>query len=303
MNEITRRDFLQGSLATAAALGLAPQGQAENEEPSNPDPSREIIDVHVSLGRWPFRRVSGDEPAELLAQLRRSGVSQAWAGSFEGLMHKDVAAVNARLAEICRQHGAGLLIPFGTVNPLLPDWEDDLRRCHEVHRMPGVRLHPNYHGYTPSDPAFSRLLELAAARGLIVQLVAWMEDERHHYRLMPVPTVDLTPLAGKAQAFPELRIVVTNGFRTAGERFLRDLLPLDNVYFDIAKLDVINGLGELLQRAPAERILFGSHAPLFYFESSLLKLSESLVTEEQARAICADNARRLLARGDEDSTR
>ncbi len=130
-----------------------------------------IIDTNVNLSRMAPRRVPDDETAHLVATLSSHGVVEAWAGSFDGLLHKDLAGVNARLAQECRAQ------------------QSRVRSCRSAQstrhsrigrktsgvvprstEMPGIRLHPNYHGYKLDHPAFAQLLAMAAKRGLVVGL-------------------------------------------------------------------------------------------------------------------------------------
>ena len=250
-----------------------------------------IVDTHAYLSRWPFRRLAGDEPVEFAAKMRQHGVTQAWVGSFNGLLHRDLGAVNARLAADCTAHGAGLLVAFGSVNPTLPDWREDVRRCREQHRMPGIRLHPNYHGYTLADPRFREVLELAARSGLIVQLVVTMEDERTQHPLMQVPSVDLNPLAEILSGLTGLRLIVLNQRHDAPAK---DIAAAGQVYFDFAMVERLRGVSTLSRQVSPQRVVFGSHFPLFNLESALLKMRESELTGGESQAVRQGNAQRLL---------
>jgi predicted TIM-barrel fold metal-dependent hydrolase len=254
-----------------------------------------MIDVNVSLSRWPFRRLPLDDPAALVAALRRLGVTQAWAGSFDGLLHRDVAGVNRRLADDCRTYGDGLLVPFGTVNPTLPDWRDDVRRCHEAHRMPGIRLHPNYHGYGLDDPRLAALLDEAARRSMLVQVVAAMEDERTQHPLVRVPTIDLAPLAALVARHPTLRVILLNAsLRPAGDP-LKRLVETGQIWIDTAMLEGVSMIERVVASVGSGRLLAGSHAPFYCPDAAPLKLREAALKEADHRAIAEGNARSLIS--------
>src|SRR5262249_12500116 len=95
-----RRDFLKLAV-TASGMAVLPKLYSAPKIGK----SGGLIDVNVYLSHWPLRRVPGDETQVLVKMLREKDVMQAWIGSFDGLLQKDIAAVNTRLANECRQHG------------------------------------------------------------------------------------------------------------------------------------------------------------------------------------------------------
>jgi uncharacterized protein len=158
-------------------------------------------------------------------------------------------------------------------------------------------VHPNYHNYTLRDPDFARLLRSAADRGLILQVAAWMEDERTQNPLMQVRIVDLSPLPPLLERIPAARLMILNSgiSATPMESTLARFRKFDRVAFDFAMLEGMAHLPVLINAVGVERVAFGSYSPMFYFESAALKMSEAALSPEQIEAVLAGNARRLLA--------
>jgi predicted TIM-barrel fold metal-dependent hydrolase len=269
--DMNRRNFLVRSSAMLAASSLHAAEDAR------------LTDCHVYLGRHPFRQLENEQA------FLKQPVTEAWAGAFEGLLCRDVAAVNHQLAQHCKTNAA--LRPCGTINLALPDWQDDVKRCAEVHGMRVVRLHPNYHGYDLKSSALRDLLALAAKHRLLVQIVVQMEDERTQHPQVRVAPTDLQPLPAIMREIKESRVMILNA---NAAMVLRHLQDCPNVWLDFAMIEGVGGVENLLKTWSLERLVFGSFAPVFYWDAARLKMQESALDEAQTGAIQWRNASALL---------
>lgn len=265
-----------------------------------------IIDTNINLFDWPFRRLKYSETDSLVAKLHKHGVRQAWAGSFESLFHKDIQGVNARLAEACKTQGENFLLPFGTVNLAWPDWEEDLRVCDEVHHMRGIRIYPSYQTFNLDHPDFPRLVHLAARRRMILQIVGDMDDSRNHHPIVLARGVNMEPLVEIAKKEPNARMQLVYWNHRVNNKLLERMIRETNICFDTSRIETSGGIGRMIDGnpwsgaalpVPVERLLFGSHAPYFPIEANLLKLFESPLEVDQARAIMERNAQTLTKNG------
>ncbi len=160
-------------------------------------------------------------------------------------------------------------------------------------------------GNTP-ETRLGKLIEFADRMGIarlcVFMGMEWSYDpspekmRQDNDEVLRVEQVDTAPLVGLVKQTPGLRLILLNALGKLHGKPLNDLIAAGEVYVEISMLEGVGGVGNLLAEVPENRMLFGSHAPLFYFESALLKLKESPLTQEQMRAMRWGNAQRLLAK-------
>jgi len=305
MKPLDRRNFLKSSLLGAAVVSISGrqlESQTSVASASTASDVPGIIDTNINLFESPFRALKYRETRALVAKLKKHRIIEAWAGSFEALLAKDMNGVNTRLADECREHGPNFLIPFGSVNLAWPDWEEDVRRCHEVHKMPGIRI---YRGDQPFDldhPALDALVRMTAERGLVLQVVFGMEDPRVHHPILNVGSVTSAPLLKALKNMPNAKVQLLHFSGSIRGEDLAQFMTQTSALMDISRLEGNGAVGRIIGahpgghplRVPVERIVFGSHAPYFPVETAILKLIESPLDAPQLHAIMRGNARRLL---------
>ena len=306
---LSRRTWVKSTLYPAAAAILGGQRGTSSSlllasEPVTADSPAlpEIIDTNVHLSRWAFRPLKYADTERLVEKLKRHRIAQAWAGNFDAVFTRQFDEVNRRTAEDCKRAGRGILVPVGTVNPAGPDWVEDLRRCDKDHEIRVIRLYPSYHGYSLSAEAFQDLLREATGRGMLVQIVIRMEDDRIHHPTLRIPPVDVSPLPDIVSQIPNVRVQLLNCGPVMRGRAFRELVKQPEVTYDIAAVEGQGQLRTLLDgqtddemQLPVERLMFGSHAPYFPVESALLKLFESRLTLQESVAIMNRNASATLS--------
>jgi hypothetical protein len=233
-----------------------------------------IIDCYTLLG--PAPRAEVDLSVEALAgEMQARQVTRALVTHTAAIFY-DQRLGNQQAAEVCAKHAP--LTPTAVINPL------DYPGCmEEIERGGGhglFRLCPREHGY-PFSASVGPLREcLAALRGaklILVDLVGLPAPvlSPDAAELLPVPTAFSTDAAG-------LGTLIHAGKQSP------------NVWAETSHLDAGGALEAAAQHLGAERVIFGSTAPLLSMGSAVMSVQYAELSEADRTAIFEGNVQRLL---------
>jgi len=238
-----------------------------------------ITDTGVFCGCWPFRANSRRNVVEVKEVLQANGVTQAWMTAVEAILCPEPMEANEPMFEAVR--GDEFFVPVGTINVQMATFLSDAEACLNKGGARALKLFPNYHQYELEDQRVSELAALAAEAKVPVCIQVNMLDQRAQHKLLIVEPVPPRAIVALAEANPDTRFLVCcgpkNGLGAYAEapQTLRD---------DVAALS-------------PDRIVFGSHTPIFYTAAAVAKPdpADSAVSPAVIEAVGWQNAERLLS--------
>ncbi|MFE4534697.1 amidohydrolase family protein [Streptomyces scopuliridis] len=192
--------------------------------------------------------------------------------------HIETDADNDAVLKACSESG-GRLVPFFFANP---------RRSADVYReraaeFRGVEISPAVHGVPLDDPRTARLAEVARDAGHSVYTVC-----------LDRPGSRVADLVALASAHPEVTFVLGHAGIGSLDLYAVELIGRqENVL-----LETSGGYTcvtrAAVERLGADRVLFGSEAPLQHPEVELAKLRYAGIGDDDRQRIAWRNACRLL---------
>jgi len=257
------------------------------------EPPKNIIDATAWVGTYPFRGIPNSSLDDLDAKAAALGVSRIVVSPFDSLFWEN--NLDGFDAWRDRLDGKKHLEHWPVVNPAMASQIRRLERLAGRENLRGVRLLPNYHGYSLSDPCIEPLMHVAETCGLVVQLFQRIADERWHW-MLHTPAVAWDQIAAFLTEYPSHRILLSGvqTFSAAAEPIRR----MPHLYVDISRMrGPVFAVEKLLAALPADRIIFGSLWPLQIIEATLWQIQTARVPEKAKRAILHRNFDCLLTGG------
>ena len=250
------------------------------------------IDVNAFLGGYPFAKVPGTSPGDVLAAMDRVGIDEAWVTHLPGLFWRDPAAGNGWLYETCR--ASARLHPVPAVHPGLATWPAALREA-VAHNAPAIRCDPCYFALAPAGPEMVALAAAAAAAGRPLLLAVRLEDSRQRHPNDVTPDLPAHAVRALIRSHPAARLVVTHADRGFIEEVHFGSTPEEarRIWWDISWVwgPPEEHLATLLATIGPERFVLGTGQPLRLPEAAIAKLDLLDISAEHRAAVESGNAR------------
>jgi len=231
-----------------------------------------IMDADTIVGFWPIRNVD-ISLTRLQRCMMRHGVSRACICSARGIWY-DYLEGNEETVQLAQADPR--FIPVMTLDPRrwLGCRDEIRRRVAEGHRL--FRLFPEYQGWSLGLTSARRLLSFLEEEGAVVMLGGPADAAVPAVRGLQTPVV-----------------LLSCHFYHLGE-VLASADDLRHVYISTRFLMGTGSLCLAARDFDAERLVFGSHAPLAYLAPALRVIRSADLSDDTRAAILGGNLRRLL---------
>ena len=149
-----------------------------------------------------------------------------------------------------------------------------------------IKIYPPYTPFPLDDPAWNPIYEFAAERGLAI--IAHTGGE---------PTAAPAQFGRAAERFPNARFVAghSGNIEPYRSQAIAAAQRLPNYFLETCStFRTIGVIEELVAKAGADRVLFGSDTPLMDPRPQLGKIITAAIDDDAKRLILGENARGLL---------
>jgi predicted TIM-barrel fold metal-dependent hydrolase len=246
-----------------------------------------VTDLAAFCGAWPAHPVQG-RLRDVVDSLTQVGVDRIALSPLDAVWCRNPHVYNAALIETCSVDDR--LLPVPVIDPGIVTWEAELETASEA-GVRLIRLFPNYHGYSLSDA--DPLLQRMSEGGLCVIVQTRMEDPRTQHPLSVVDDVSADEIGATTLRHPSLRVVI-GGARVGELRKLNERIKdAEHLYADVSQADNADVLKVLIDDGLGERLVFGSHAPLFNAHAAMMRVVTD-VEDDEAETILSRNVEALL---------
>jgi hypothetical protein len=252
------------------------------------------FDASAWVGMWPFTMSAPTSLPELVASLQAVGISGAAVSPIASVLGPEPSTANMALIAEARSVPNDFdarVVPV--IDPSLPGWEGDLDAALVAGSdlIGAVKIVPNHHGYEVDREAAVALAQAVAGAGLGLCLQMRMLDERAHHPLMKVPGVPIDGVVRLSAAVPELRILACGIYQSE----LAAIVPAGNVSVELSSVESGDVLTNAIQAVGAERLMLGTHAPVYYPAAGVAKVANTAFEGDVTTQIGQANAAGFFA--------
>jgi hypothetical protein len=248
------------------------------------------FDASAWAGIWPFTMHAPVSLADLVADLKAAGITGASISPLNAVLTPEPMTANvALLTEAAQFADESFNLRVAPIlNPSLPGWERDLSMLLDSHRaaIGAIKIVPSYHGYDVDGPNATALARAVSGAGLGLCVQIRMLDERAHHPLMKVPAVPIEGIARLAAALQTGRLLACGVFQSE----LAGIAGSPNVSAELSSVESGDTLTNALAVMGADRVLLGTHAPIYYPAAGVAKVDGSERDDGALDRVSARNA-------------